>query len=117
MIRRPPRSTLFPYTTLFRSADRVVLLGEQRVQAREPEPPVLVEAGGVDAGLLGVGEQAAVVADLELAVLHRAQAVLLLLAGPVDLGRVPPVGLGVAVVDVAAALPAGLVLRARDGPA
>src|SRR3990172_13082101 len=23
MIRRPPRSTLFPYTTLFRSADRV----------------------------------------------------------------------------------------------
>src|SRR3989442_9678835 len=27
MIRRPPRSTLFPYTTLFRS-----LLGQQRVQ-------------------------------------------------------------------------------------
>src|SRR3712207_7316222 len=25
MIRRPPRSTLFPYTTLFRSADRAVL--------------------------------------------------------------------------------------------
>src|SRR5437016_7211646 len=24
MIRRPPRSTLFPYTTLFRSADHVV---------------------------------------------------------------------------------------------
>src|SRR3712207_8074738 len=24
MIRRPPRSTLFPYTTLFRSADGVV---------------------------------------------------------------------------------------------
>src|SRR5689334_25276762 len=24
MIRRPPRSTLFPYTTLFRSRDRVV---------------------------------------------------------------------------------------------
>src|SRR5258708_18611719 len=24
MIRRPPRSTLFPYTTLFRSAGRVV---------------------------------------------------------------------------------------------
>src|SRR5262245_62324151 len=24
MIRRPPRSTLFPYTTLFRSADRSV---------------------------------------------------------------------------------------------
>src|SRR5205809_7663286 len=26
MIRRPPRSTLFPYTTLFRSADRGVEL-------------------------------------------------------------------------------------------
>src|SRR3712207_8650685 len=25
MIRRPPRSTLFPYTTLFRSQDRVVV--------------------------------------------------------------------------------------------
>src|SRR4051812_49621384 len=30
MIRRPPRSTLFPYTTLFRSVRRVV--------AVEPEP-------------------------------------------------------------------------------
>src|SRR2546430_4817333 len=29
MIRRPPRSTLFPYTTLFRSvADALVLLGQ-----------------------------------------------------------------------------------------
>src|SRR3712207_8593219 len=27
MIRRPPRSTLFPYTTLFRSGNVVVLLG------------------------------------------------------------------------------------------
>src|SRR3712207_7158464 len=26
MIRRPPRSTLFPYTTLFRSADTVIML-------------------------------------------------------------------------------------------
>src|SRR5205085_8993395 len=33
MIRRPPRSTLFPYTTLFRSADlRVVAqFGDQRL--------------------------------------------------------------------------------------
>src|SRR3712207_6958691 len=29
MIRRPPRSTLFPYTTLFRSADApVIVLGD-----------------------------------------------------------------------------------------
>src|SRR3712207_7467310 len=31
MIRRPPRSTLFPYTTLFRSAP-------QRIPDRRPEP-------------------------------------------------------------------------------
>src|SRR5258705_10236149 len=31
MIRRPPRSTLFPYTTLFRSVDAVVGLGKQVV--------------------------------------------------------------------------------------
>src|SRR3712207_8353864 len=40
MIRRPPRSTLFPYTTLFRS-------GPQRVRpAREhlPPRPLVVEA-------------------------------------------------------------------------
>src|SRR3712207_7032338 len=31
MMRRPPRSTLFPYTTLFRSGE---------VEARQPDPPV-----------------------------------------------------------------------------
>src|SRR5260221_3892609 len=29
MIRRPPRSTLFPYTTLFRSAARLIAPGPQ----------------------------------------------------------------------------------------
>src|SRR2546426_1381505 len=48
MIRRPPRSTLFPYTTLFRSAadlraHRVSLLGRRRAPAepaavRRPRP-------------------------------------------------------------------------------
>src|SRR3712207_6926326 len=33
MIRRPPRSTLFPYTTLFRSAIRDLAGGEARHQA------------------------------------------------------------------------------------
>src|SRR2546430_8341444 len=28
MIRRPPRSTLFPYTTLFRSQDQLALIAE-----------------------------------------------------------------------------------------
>src|SRR3712207_5693098 len=43
MIRRPPRSTLFPYTTLFRSARRRIftnLSPYQRVQvARHPDRP------------------------------------------------------------------------------
>src|SRR2546430_11557741 len=45
MIRRPPRSTLFPYTTLFRSALHGLLLeedaergqGELRVEARHAD--------------------------------------------------------------------------------
>src|SRR5215207_8175570 len=36
MIRRPPRSTLFPYTTLFRSfRERAVALGAEEVSTRE----------------------------------------------------------------------------------
>ena len=38
MIRRPPRSTLFPYTTLFRSG-------------QEPEPRVIGERSGDDVGI------------------------------------------------------------------
>src|SRR3712207_8119688 len=56
MIRRPPRSTLFPYTTLFRSQEdqvvvpeRLVAVGEVRadaprlrVEGRAPQVQVLV---------------------------------------------------------------------------
>src|SRR2546422_5919659 len=40
MIRRPPRSTLFPYTTLFRSrdADGLDLRGLHGLRAREAAP-------------------------------------------------------------------------------
>src|SRR2546428_8582472 len=39
MIRRPPRSTLFPYTTLFRSSPRdLVQQGGERGHAEQPEP-------------------------------------------------------------------------------
>src|SRR3989442_3303147 len=34
MIRRPPRSTLFPYTTLFRSVSARLLLSSQKVRKR-----------------------------------------------------------------------------------
>src|SRR2546430_3986313 len=37
MIRRPPRSTLFPYTTLFRSRQVLALLVEGRTQAQIAE--------------------------------------------------------------------------------
>src|SRR5712672_903384 len=52
MIRRPPRSTLFPYTTLFRSsaplplADHVVALGDQVSRA----PEVQVRESGAELG-------------------------------------------------------------------
>src|SRR5438128_7985713 len=35
MIRRPPRSTLFPYTTLFRSSRRTLYVTYARRQRRE----------------------------------------------------------------------------------
>src|SRR2546427_5639545 len=37
MIRRPPRSTLFPYTTLFRSLDGVDAGAERRRDAIRPD--------------------------------------------------------------------------------
>src|SRR5256885_7149051 len=40
MIRRPPRSTLFPYTTLFRS---VVEIPEEREMARHIKPHARVD--------------------------------------------------------------------------
>src|SRR2546430_12676487 len=42
MIRRPPRSTLFPYTTLFRSLERLGALG----QTHEHQPFPLREVHG-----------------------------------------------------------------------
>src|SRR3712207_8373723 len=49
MIRRPPRSTLFPYTTLFRSARDAAPADPQRLAARRPrrdlERDVPVERG------------------------------------------------------------------------
>src|SRR2546422_5107420 len=55
MIRRPPRSTLFPYTTLFRSLVQAVALGQRGIVQR-----VLRVAGLVEIALLegrGVDDQ------------------------------------------------------------
>src|SRR5256885_14322343 len=43
MIRRPPRSTLFPYTTLFRSHGRLPRLHVQDVEV----PPLLAEVSAL----------------------------------------------------------------------
>src|SRR3712207_6950478 len=56
MIRRPPRSTLFPYTTLFRSTSRVVDLLETElgIPARRklmPAQPGDVSATSADTSL------------------------------------------------------------------
>src|SRR6266404_9189792 len=45
MIRRPPRSTLFPYTTLFRSPPRP-LRGRPRGAALRPTAKMAERAGG-----------------------------------------------------------------------
>src|SRR2546423_12061187 len=54
MIRRPPRSTLFPYTTLFRSIEVgaaviVVVLGDQKrnIRERAGNHPVAVDRPGL----------------------------------------------------------------------
>src|SRR2546422_11763064 len=60
MIRRPPRSTLFPYTTLFRSRARSNLaplalatcLGEERREHRLHRPRLAFRAGGVPLAVL-----------------------------------------------------------------
>src|SRR2546425_6668924 len=56
MIRRPPRSTLFPYTTLFRS---------QYLTQSEEEPAVAPSLAGVLAHQLAVGQTAEELARLD----------------------------------------------------
>src|SRR3712207_8580506 len=57
MIRRPPRSTLFPYTTLFRSHRPLpaAALGAAADAAPGPEPPGLRLARGRGAVRRGAG--------------------------------------------------------------
>src|SRR5689334_23418418 len=56
MIRRPPRSTLFPYTTLFRSRHGTVVEAGPGAGARLDDLGQRV--GGVDGGLLAEGASA-----------------------------------------------------------
>src|SRR5256885_8459511 len=55
MIRRPPRSTLFPYTTLFRSDPRAGGIAERALRRRQRGAPREL-GGGVAARERDVGE-------------------------------------------------------------
>src|SRR3712207_7214816 len=55
MIRRPPRSTLFPYTTLFRSDPEEVV----RADAEEVEQDRALGRGAVAGDALALGPEAA----------------------------------------------------------
>src|SRR2546426_8414737 len=62
MIRRPPRSTLFPYTTLFRSQHgspgrAAGSVGTRRVGARRPRQPVRHLVDGLDGCAPGRSEE------------------------------------------------------------
>src|SRR3712207_9268082 len=84
MIRRPPRSTLFPYTTLFRSSDDDEVghrargepdlpahqVGPGEVLVGHPQPQYRLAALGAEGGLLLVGEEAVGVVVTELGVLR-----------------------------------------------
>src|SRR3712207_8706706 len=54
MIRRPPRSTLFPYTTLFRSAMNIVMISPGYPVEMAYFTRALAAAG---ATVIGVGDQ------------------------------------------------------------
>src|SRR3712207_7606537 len=53
MIRRPPRSTLFPYTTLFRSGEAAAAIGQDAGDPEREGGERLLEGGpGAGLGLL-----------------------------------------------------------------
>src|SRR5215216_71748 len=71
MIRRPPRSTLFPYTTLFRSAGAVQYLdspGPEVDPLDAPAAVILRLHERADMAALAVPFEAAVIGDIALAV-------------------------------------------------
>src|SRR5690349_24250421 len=54
MIRRPPRSTLFPYTTLFRSKERVGLTAEERARMAAAQAELPAAQKAFDVALAGI---------------------------------------------------------------
>src|SRR2546427_11693250 len=81
MIRRPPRSTLFPYTTLFRSRFAAIDVG------REDRTPRGLPLGIRDDAV----RASALVADLELGVQGKPPAIQIALAEEPEVPPVPPI--------------------------
>src|SRR2546430_7697828 len=95
MIRRPPRSTLFPYTTLFRSAlsARSGLLIRDRSafeRARALDAVVFDKTGTLTEGRLGVTDIVPLAGRSEREVLWLAAAIESRSEHPVAAGVVPP---------------------------
>src|SRR3712207_6939784 len=65
MIRHPPRSTLFPYTTLFRSDDVVVRAAEGLGAVRAGDDEVVAAAAQVDVEARAGGQGVVAVAAHE----------------------------------------------------
>src|SRR2546430_10028845 len=55
MIRRPPRSTLFPYTTLFRSHEHGIESRARRVDSRKGDGPIVLATNVFDLAAAGAG--------------------------------------------------------------
>src|SRR3989449_8724838 len=81
MIRRPPRSTLFPYTTLFRSPELLAdfhpvrVLQRQRVHRDDHEVDRKREPSAAEAQLLAVAAREQRSLDLPQALVHAIAAV------------------------------------------
>src|SRR2546422_5993940 len=74
MIRRPPRSTLFPYTTLFRSDRRIDTLRAATATLADAEREVLALAQRLEAAQRTAEEQRAVwVREKEYAATRRTE--------------------------------------------
>src|SRR5258708_24589375 len=96
MIRRPPRSTLFPYTTLFRSrsVNRQIhhALVDQRVGLRGARVVRAIDASGTQASGVLRSDLAQIDEALPGVVLARMEPVLVVLGGVQQLVLRPPQG-------------------------
>src|SRR3712207_1454400 len=70
MIRRPPRSTLFPYTTLFRSATTTRKHGGLGLGLSIVKQLVELHGGSVRVKSAGVGQGSTFIVSLPLTVIH-----------------------------------------------